>query len=61
MRHTAERWRGLVRDGSSGLDVSAARNGLEPVAPALSSPRWPDWIADDWESWQPHPTVPAAS
>lgn len=24
----ADRWRGLVRDGSSGLDVSAARNGL---------------------------------
>lgn len=24
----AERWRGLVRNGSSGLDVSAARNGL---------------------------------
>ena len=26
----AERWRGLVRNGSSGLDVSAARNGLGP-------------------------------
>ncbi len=26
----AERWRGLVRDGSGGLDVSAARNGLWP-------------------------------
>ncbi len=24
----ADRWRGLVRDGSSGLDVSAARHGL---------------------------------
>jgi hypothetical protein len=24
----AERWRGLVRSGSSGLDVSAARKGL---------------------------------
>jgi 3-hydroxyisobutyrate dehydrogenase len=24
----ADRWRGLVNDGSSGLDVSAARNGL---------------------------------
>ena len=24
----ADRWRGLVHDGSSGLDVSAARNGL---------------------------------
>ena len=24
----AERWRGLVRTGSSGLDVSAARHGL---------------------------------
>jgi 3-hydroxyisobutyrate dehydrogenase len=24
----AERWRGLVRSGSSGLDVSAARRGL---------------------------------
>jgi hypothetical protein len=28
----AERWRGLVRNGSSGLDVSAARNGLQPKA-----------------------------
>jgi 3-hydroxyisobutyrate dehydrogenase len=27
----AERWRGLVHDGSSGLDVSAARNGLGPL------------------------------
>jgi len=24
----ADRWRGLVQDGSSGLDVSAARRGL---------------------------------
>jgi 3-hydroxyisobutyrate dehydrogenase len=30
----AERWRGLVRNGSSGLDVSAARQGLGRVAPA---------------------------
>jgi 3-hydroxyisobutyrate dehydrogenase len=29
----AERWRGLVRSGSSGLDVSAARHGLGPVGP----------------------------
>jgi 3-hydroxyisobutyrate dehydrogenase len=26
----ADRWRGLVRDGSGGLDVSAARQGLSP-------------------------------
>jgi 3-hydroxyisobutyrate dehydrogenase len=30
----AERWRGLVRNGASGLDVSAARQGLGEVAPA---------------------------
>lgn len=41
----AQRWRGLVRNGSSGLDVSAARNGLQPLAAA----------------WQPERTVPAAS
>jgi 3-hydroxyisobutyrate dehydrogenase len=37
----ADRWRGLVRNGSSGLDVSAARNGLgpgEPVRPNRRSP-----------------------
>jgi 3-hydroxyisobutyrate dehydrogenase len=41
----AERWRGLVRSGSSGLDVSAARHGLEPKAPTQPSERWPDWIS----------------
>jgi len=43
----AERWRGLVRSGSSGLDVSAARRGLGPAAPARPSSRWPAWIAAD--------------
>jgi 3-hydroxyisobutyrate dehydrogenase len=31
----ADRWRGLVRNGSSGLDVSAARQGLGEAAPAV--------------------------
>jgi 3-hydroxyisobutyrate dehydrogenase len=43
----ADRWRGLVRDGSSGLDVSAARNGLGRKVPARPSERWPAWIAAD--------------
>jgi 3-hydroxyisobutyrate dehydrogenase len=43
----ADRWRGLVLDGSSGLDVSAARRGLESVAPVRPSRRWPAWIAAD--------------
>jgi 3-hydroxyisobutyrate dehydrogenase len=37
----AERWRGLVHNGSSGLDVSAARNGLgadTPPPPGTRSP-----------------------
>jgi 3-hydroxyisobutyrate dehydrogenase len=42
-----DRWRGLVREGSGGLDVSAARNGLGPEAPARLSSRWPAWIAAD--------------
>jgi 3-hydroxyisobutyrate dehydrogenase len=38
----ADRWRGLVRNGSSGLDVSAARHGLGPEAPTpLSEPVLP--------------------
>jgi 3-hydroxyisobutyrate dehydrogenase len=41
----AERWRGLVHHGSSGLDVSAARNGLGPRAPARPKGMWPEWIA----------------
>jgi 3-hydroxyisobutyrate dehydrogenase len=43
----ADRWRELIHNGSSGLDVSAARNGLGPVAPARSGSRWPEWIAAD--------------
>ena len=43
----ADRWRGLVSNGSSGLDVSAARNGLGPEAPQHLSRRWPEWIAAD--------------
>jgi 3-hydroxyisobutyrate dehydrogenase len=43
----AERWRGLVRGGSSGLDVSAARHGLDPEIPPSLSEGWPDWITED--------------
>jgi 3-hydroxyisobutyrate dehydrogenase len=35
----AERWRGLVGNGSNGLDVSAARHGLGPEAPVSSGRR----------------------
>jgi 3-hydroxyisobutyrate dehydrogenase len=35
----AERWRGLVGDGSSGYDVSAARIGLGPATPVGASTR----------------------
>jgi 3-hydroxyisobutyrate dehydrogenase len=45
----ADRWRGLVHNGSRGLDVSAARRGLGPAAPARPSSRWPAWIAADRE------------
>ena len=38
----ADRWRRLVRTGSSGLDVSAARQGLDDVAPARPSRGSPD-------------------
>jgi 3-hydroxyisobutyrate dehydrogenase len=38
----AERWRGLVRDGSSGMDVSAARRGLGGDIPSPSNPDSPD-------------------
>jgi 3-hydroxyisobutyrate dehydrogenase len=41
----ADRWRGLVHHGSSGLDVSAARNGLGPQAPVRPRGTWPEWIA----------------
>ena len=34
----ARRWRGLVGNGWSGLDVSAARHGLGPEGPAGSAP-----------------------
>jgi 3-hydroxyisobutyrate dehydrogenase len=43
----ADRWRRLVRNGSSGLDVSAARQGLESAAAARASERSPAWIAQD--------------
>jgi hypothetical protein len=42
----ADRWRELVHNGSSGLDVSAARNGPGPVGPAHPD-RWPEWIGAD--------------
>ena len=57
----ADRWRGLVHNGSSGLDVSAARKGLEPEVPVRRSMRWPTWIAEDEVSPQPHPPVQIAS
>lgn len=37
----AERWRGLVQNGSSGLDVSAARRGLGPATPGGRGTAWP--------------------
>jgi 3-hydroxyisobutyrate dehydrogenase len=43
----AERWRGLVQNGSSGLDVSAARQGLGGDAPVRRSARGPAWIVAD--------------
>lgn len=46
----ADRWRGLVHSGSSGLDVSAARNGLGPESPGDRDSRWPELIATDWVS-----------
>jgi 3-hydroxyisobutyrate dehydrogenase len=35
-RAIADRWRDLVQDGASGLDVSAAREGLEPAGRSRS-------------------------
>ncbi len=43
----AERWRGLVLDGSSGLDVSVARRGLGSAASANPSNRRPGWSTLD--------------
>jgi 3-hydroxyisobutyrate dehydrogenase len=43
----ADRWREVIHNGSSGLDVSAARNGLGPVASTRLGSRWPEWIAAD--------------
>jgi 3-hydroxyisobutyrate dehydrogenase len=57
----AERWRELVRDGSSGLDVSAARNGLGQDTSHHSSRRWPAWIAQERSSADAPRTLPAAS
>jgi 3-hydroxyisobutyrate dehydrogenase len=57
----AERWRGLVHNGSSGLDVSAARKGLEPEVPVRRSMRWTAWIAEDEMSLRPRPPVHVAS
>jgi 3-hydroxyisobutyrate dehydrogenase len=58
----ADRWRKLVRQGSSGLDVSAARRGLGRVAPASPSRRSPDLriVGDRVRSDTPE-TAPAAS
>jgi 3-hydroxyisobutyrate dehydrogenase len=57
----AERWRGLVRSGSSGLDVSAARHGLGSEVPTRPSERWPEWITIDAMSLEPHQSVRPAS
>jgi 3-hydroxyisobutyrate dehydrogenase len=57
----AQRWRGLVRNGSSGLDVSAARKGLGPEAPVRPSMSRPDWIAADRVSSEPCQPVRAVS
>jgi len=57
----AERWRGLVRNGSSGLDVSAARKGLGPEAPPRPSTPWQRGIAGDPLSSKPHQTAPATT
>jgi 3-hydroxyisobutyrate dehydrogenase len=43
----ADRWRGLVLNGSSGLDVSAARQGLEPANLARPDRRVPAPMAAD--------------
>jgi len=43
----ADRWRGLVRQGSGGLDVSAARQGLGRADQARGGRRWPEWIVTD--------------
>jgi 3-hydroxyisobutyrate dehydrogenase len=56
----ADRWRGLVRNGSSGLDVSAARNGLETEVPAGPSKRWPAWIVAERASSHASQPVPTA-
>jgi 3-hydroxyisobutyrate dehydrogenase len=59
----AERWRGLVHNGSSGLDVSAARHGLgteaptRPTRPTHPSTRWPQWITVDGMSSEPRQSV----
>jgi 3-hydroxyisobutyrate dehydrogenase len=55
----AQRWRGLVRNGFSGLDVSAARNGLGPEASLDPSTPWPSWVTEVWS--EPPRAVQAAS
>jgi 3-hydroxyisobutyrate dehydrogenase len=57
----AERWRGLVHSGSSGLDVSAARKGLGAEAPTRRTKRWPEWITVDAMSSEPRHSVRPAS
>jgi 3-hydroxyisobutyrate dehydrogenase len=57
----AERWRELVRDGSSGLDVSAARHGLGPDAHVRPSEQWPAWIAAERSSSDVRQPVSTAS
>ena len=49
----AERWRGLVRDGWSGLDVSAARHGLGSDGPARPRVPRPASATEDPASSKP--------
>ena len=46
----ADRWRTLVNGGFSGLDVSAARNGLGQGELGRPDDGWPDWVTDVWAS-----------
>ena len=55
----AQRWRGLVHNGFSGLDVIAARNGLGPEVSVDPSTPWPAWISE--VSSEPPQTIRAAS
>jgi 3-hydroxyisobutyrate dehydrogenase len=58
----ADRWRELVRDGSSGLDVSAARRGLGSVPSAGVAAHSPDArVAEAQAPYVYPPSAPSAS